>query len=246
MAWHEELIDELRVSEQPGGLVRVEPVGSVAAGFHDAWSDLDVRLTVAAGAVGSFFPEVAWLERFGRVYCIDQRVLPDRCQSRIVFEDLRRLDLDIVETEARFESDRWRRACEYVSHDRERERPGDSFWFQSVDAVVKVVRDDLLSAAYVALELSQRCLELALHLRDELHRPMGNEWVAHVFAADASLAEPSAILDHLLATATLFEGLQRMVLPAYLSRRRPLDDLVRQARDDVPTRGAYRPAALQR
>lgn len=246
MAWQEELLEQLRISEQPGGLVHVEPFGSVAAALHDSWSDLDVRLFVASGAVGAFFPEYAWLERFGRVYCVQQSVATDHCALRVVFEDLRRVDLMIVEPGTRLDQARWQAACELVQADRARDKPGDGFWLDAVDAVIAVVRDDLLVAAKLALDLSRQCVEVALRLRDAEGRPIGNEWVAHVLAENASLSEPSAILDHILTSATFFEGLQRMANRSYLSRRRPLDDLVHQARASTAERGAYRPRALHR
>lgn len=226
--------------------MHVQPFGSVAAALHDSWSDLDVRLLVASGAVGAFFPEYAWLERFGRIYCVQHSVAPGHCGLRVVFEDLRRVDIMIVERGTQLDQARWRAASELVLADRARDRPGDEFWIGAVDAVVTVVRDDLLVAAKLALDLSGRCLELALQLRDDQARPIGNEWVEHVFAENASLAEPSAILDHILTSATLFEGLQRVANSGYLSRRRPLDDLIRQARTTTAEHGAYRPRALHR
>ena len=67
-----------------------------------------------------------------------------------------------------------------------------------------------------------------------------------VLDVSASMAEPAGILDHILTSATLFEGLQRLAHAAYESRRRPLDDLVRQARGETPDRGRYRPRSLNR
>lgn len=246
MAWQDDLLEQLRVSEQPGGLVRVEVFGSVGAALHDSWSDLDVRLIVAEGAVGAFFPEIGWLEHFGRIYCVRHLVAVDHCELRTVFEDLRRIDITIVERGGGFDPRGWYPASELVRADRARDKPGDEFWLDAVDGVVKVVRDDLIMATKLALDLSRRCLELALHLRDDGGRPIGNEWAAHVFADNASMSEPSAILDHILASATFYEGLQRMANAGYQSRRRPLDDLIRQARASTPSRGDYRPQALNR
>lgn len=244
MGWQDELLAQLQVSEQAGGLARIDPTGSVAAGLHDSWSDLDVRLTVRAGSIGAFFPETAWLERYGPLYCIVQQVQPDCFVTRAVFEDLRRLDVFVFELDRTLGQEGWEEACEFVAKDRSRQHPGDEFWFSAVEAVVKVARDDLLGAADVALALSRQALALALDLRELRDRAIGNEWASHVLADDASLGEPAGALDHISRAATMFEGLQRLAIPAYSSRRRVLDDLIRQVRCDVSERGSYRPRAI--
>jgi hypothetical protein len=159
----------------------------------DIWSDVDVALVVRDSALDHFFPALGWLTALGEIYAYEQLAHGDRWITRICFDDFRRLDVAITSEAKLIAAERHSQTAFpglvtlFFSRSRATIRalsrealqktasgfPAESFeqmssgfWFKAVVAVTKVVRNDLLIALHLTLELLQECCVLGMMLRD--------------------------------------------------------------------------------
>jgi len=226
VTWQRRLAEEaIRYVRDEPGVEAVEVTGSLAdldGAQVDAWSDVDLRVVVAAGQV---LDCARWVARLGAPWALTTQATPEGHVHRVVFDDGRRLDVVVHQ--------RGGLGVEAPP------APGDDlaeFRQAAALAVVKLARDDLLIGTHLALGLVQRCLEQAMALRDrELgttsHRSGGplNEVVArldrlrrHPWTADGGMAlvrEAAEVHDELAARLD----------PSYVADLSGLDALVQQA-----------------
>jgi hypothetical protein len=104
----------------------------------------------------------------------------------------------------------------------------NSFWFKGMLAVTKVVRNDLLIALHLALEMVQDCCVLGMLLRDRLegtahhrHGGVGNETVSQL-APTRQPYTASGILDSLEQSSLAFDRLAAQWSDDYQEQRHPL------------------------
>jgi hypothetical protein len=160
VTWQRELAARaLRSAEDVPGIAAVEVAGSLAdgGGRADSWSDVDLHVRLADDPAGRALDPVAWVARFGTASAVTSQPTPSGRVVRVVYDDGRRLDVVV-------DGGGGQPAAE----------PGDSA--DRVDlmevrqaaalAVVRLARDDLLIGTHLALEVVQRCLVLAMVLRD--------------------------------------------------------------------------------
>ena len=180
------------------GLDGVRGLAVVGSGVDetqlDRWSDLDLLVVLADGALDRFWPSLDWLGRLGEVYALDTSSGPDHHTLRACFTDLARVDFLLV-AESRLPrcavSLGPLRGGARVVLDRtggglpEALRPGveapagpvapddgafreleRGFRWNAVVAAAKLGRGDLLIGGHLALEMAQACLVLAMMLRD--------------------------------------------------------------------------------
>ena len=98
------------------------------------------------------------------------------------------------------------------------------FWFKAAVAITKVVRNDLLIGAHLALDLARDCLVLQMMRRDRekgttIHRTggWGNELIDQLAVSEQ---QPSAqkILDLIQWSCETFDALATTLSPAYTPR----------------------------
>jgi predicted nucleotidyltransferase len=211
--WQDDLLDQLRSLLEPDQDVRALVLfGSWASpDIRDRFSDVDVWLVTAQNRMQRFFPTVGWMEPIGTIFAIERSVRERHGALRIVFDDMRRLDVVVVEEPTVERIDEWSghplrtprvvvfsrsaavdRAVAEVHEPvplktftpQEFAAKGDAFWFVAQLAVHKVVRGDLLIASHLSLELSRHCMELAMLLRD---RAAGARYHRHGAKTDAEV-----------------------------------------------------------
>lgn len=214
--WHGATIEQLRALLEPDGDVRALVLfGSLCGPPEqiDWWSDVDVMLVVREGAGGRFFPSPAWLGALGNLYTWERSTYERSGALRVVFSDLRRIDVVVVEEHVVADIANWanhplrgpRRAIfsrSAAADDAVASVPGTppparpatptefeemcrGFWFDAHIALKKAVRGDLLIAAHLALGLVRECMVLSMLLRD---RETGMRYHHHGGAGNDAVA----------------------------------------------------------
>lgn len=228
----------------------------------DTWSDVDVTIVVADGMRDRFFPTTNWLRPLGELYTFSQSVGEYTGTTRACFTDFRRIDCVFVQ-EADFPTyahqseaikplfSRSLLVDEALAHAIVQSPPPvvvtpeqfeayvRDFWFKGMLATSKVMRNDLLIATHLALELMQDTCVLAMQLRDRAmgtshHREggMGNDFIAqlntmrHPFTA-------LGILASIEQSCELFDDLAIQWSSDYHKQRQPLLDWIRFARETL-------------
>ncbi len=217
----------------------------------DTWSDIDVTLVVANGMLSTFFPTLAWLEPLGNLYTFDQSVYAHGGTTRVCFTDFRRIDCTCVE-EAHFLEQPIYSAATKLLFSRspvvdenlaritvgpptapqipstEFEQMSNQFWFKGMLITNKVMRNDLLIATHLALELIQDLCVLAMMLRDRAygtshHREggMGNDFIAQLNLTRHPYTA-MGILETVKGCSIQFDTLAQEWMPGYQERRHPL------------------------
>jgi predicted nucleotidyltransferase len=247
------------------GVEEVRLFGSVSRGMEDQWSDLDVALTAAPTVLTTLFPSMDWLAPLGEVFAADQSTGERWCMTRLVFVSLRRIDLALIPNTLPL---RERPGCRVWPRRRPAVHAGTAqaalpqpilhhgipavagqFRFEAVQAVVKLVRGDLLIAAHLALGLQRHCLVGAMLLRDLLeghghHRDGGladRPWktVLPVLQTCQHPYTPAGILRGIAATTDTFDSM----LALWPATHRPdpcgepLRQLINKARDTAGRTG---------
>jgi predicted nucleotidyltransferase len=264
--WQEATLAELTRLLQPNESVRALVLfGTAAQPGQDLWSDIDLLLVVDEEAKERFYPATDWLVPLGELYTWEQSSDRFRSVTRACFTDFRRIDF-VITTEAALEQvDDWpgvpfwkgTRTLFSRSPRVDRVLAGafsgpplrlpspeefqamvNGFWFKGVLAVTKVVRDDLLIALHLALEMVQDCCVLGMLLRDRTegtahhrHGGIGNPVVARLAPACRPYTA-AGILDSLEQSSIAFDRLAREWSDTYQDRRHRLlswIDLARRA-----------------
>lgn len=171
-------------------VVAVAINGSVARGEADEWSDLD--LVVVVTDMEPFYPQIAWVRPLGEIFTYSQSGNKFHATTRIVFDDLRRLDLSFYAHESVLQLGRqdhvsfWngakvifsrsepisaKLAATYASPENKFSHKdfaamANDFWFKAVLAVTKIARDDRLIAAHLVLDCLRDVMVLAMVERD--------------------------------------------------------------------------------
>jgi hypothetical protein len=217
----------------------------------DTWSDIDVTLVVTDGMRSTFFPTLAWLEPLGDLYTFDQSTYAHGGTTRVCFTDFRRIDCTFVEERYFLEQPIYSAATKLlfsrssvVDENLARitvgppvapqlsptdfEQMSNQFWFKGMLITNKVMRNDLLIATHLTLELIQDLCVLAMILRDRTyntshHREggMGNDFIAQL---DPTRHPYTArgILETVKDCSILFDTLAQEWMPGYQERRHPL------------------------
>lgn len=265
--WQAETIDRLVAMLRPQEAVRALAVfGSAAQGEGDPWSDIDVLLVLRDGTLEYFFPSLDWLQPLGTIYAYSQSSEPLRSTTRVCFSDFRRIDF-VFTTEAGLEQIRdwqmipfWKGIRLLFSHSPVADRllaqafaapelklidqaqfrqMVNDFRFKSMLAVYKVVRNDLLIALHLTLEMMQDYLVLGMILRDREygtshHREggMGNHLVEHLDAQRTPYTQ-AGILDQVAQISIDFDGLAKEWSPDYHPQRESLLAWIQYAREHL-------------
>lgn len=239
-------------------------VGSLAndAVQPDFWSDIDLLVVVADQAIKQFYPGTTWLQPISPIFATSQSQDPPRYTLRVCFADMRRVDFIFLLVSAfdhpgslgldRFQGNHrllFSRSSK-VEHFHTGEPPAmpaaqdpgarfqamsNDFWFKATLAVYKVVRNDLLIALHLALDLMRDCLVLKMMLRDREagtnhHRTggPGNELLTRLNAQSPDYS-PAGILALIADSSQIYEDLAKEWQPDYQAHRKPLLDWIEQA-----------------
>jgi predicted nucleotidyltransferase len=237
--------------------------GTVAQAQQDLWSDIDLLLVVEEAAKGSFHPAIDWLAPLGELYCTNQSAHPFASVTRAVFRDFRRIDFVITTEDGLEHAEDWPgvpfwkgtrtlfsrspRVDRVLAKTFESPQPGlmtadqfqtmaNDFWFKGTLAITKVMRNDLLIALHLALEMVQDCCVLGMLLRDRSegtahhrHGGIGNDVVVRLDPTRQPFTA-LGILETLEQSAMAFDQLAARWLECYHEQRHPLLDWIQSAR----------------
>ncbi|MBN2393390.1 MAG: aminoglycoside 6-adenylyltransferase [Anaerolineae bacterium] len=249
-SWHEKAIAHLSDTFKRDPEVRaVILTGSLADNDvqADFWSDVDLKVILADGAVDRYHATTDWLASFGRVVGLERHTSPLIKTLRVCLEGFRRFDfVFIAESALQVESHLLQPPCRVLwsrlpdleariapsplmteapnVSDSDIERMADAFWFKAAVTITKVARNDLLIGMHLALDLARDCLVLQMMRRDceagtTIHRTggWGNALVAQLILDEA---KPSAqrILDLIQWSCETFDELAAALTPHYTPR----------------------------
>ena len=230
--WREELLEKVVACAATfSDAVSVEVFGSSVNGEMDAWSDLDVRLSVPGKLFARMFPAKEWLGALGDIWVLRQWFDETSATTRLVFRDGRRLDL-------RFEPGDGR-TLEISLPEPESKLAGldAEFRFVAVQAVAKLGRNDLLIGAHLVLELERMDLVVAMLLRDRdlgttTHRRGGpyNHVVQRIGGPGVTVGD---WLDRIERAMVLFGKLSRQLDAGWREDWGPLQGFIEQARREI-------------
>lgn len=193
--WHRNLLDDLISRFEPDeDVLGLLLFGSCSKplSHYDDWSDIDILVVVSNGKIENFFPTVDWITFFGSLYTYTQSSDEFKFVTRVCFENFNRIDFVITTEEKLANVTRWpgvpffsgtktllsrSHVVEEIASqgpfppilplrtDDEFLELVRNFRFKSMQAVYKVVRNDLL----VALQLTQDLIR-------ELFEKLAGEW----------------------------------------------------------------------
>ncbi len=253
--WHHAFIEALRQhlanNEHALALV-VFGTAQPSNTTTDAWSDVDLLLISTDDGLATFFPSLEWLRPFGIIYASEQHQNALTHTTRLCYEDMRRVDIvGMTETELQqYDQVRfWQPGQILFAKDmtvtnqllqpnhispfslpttQEFEQMVNQFWYRSTVAVYKVIRNDLLIAWHLSLELIQDCCVLGMMLRDRQEQTnhhhcggFGNEIITQLPTWPESYSE-AIILVIIAEVATLFDQLAGQWSAHYKAKKRPL------------------------
>ena len=232
----------------------------------DYWSDVDVLLVVKKNALSDFYPTIDWLRVFGPIYTYSQSSDEFMNVTRVCFEDFQRIDL-VISTEDQFaEVDNWPRnplvygwyilllrsemvnqKLHQVTQKYQYDPPLNDqfqsmvrdFRFKSMLAVYKVVRNDLLIALHLTLDLVRDYCLLGMMLRYNKERTtihksggIGNQIVKQLQNTSKPFT-PEGILDLVEEINLEFEQLACKWSDGYQENRQPIIDWIAKARIEL-------------
>jgi len=277
--WHQALVEEIGAFfEQDADARAVVVSGSVAdpTVAQDVWSDVDIKVVLAEAAVGRYFPATGWLQRFGAVIGVERHDGALTKTLRVCLDNHRRLDVVLVPESSLADPSFWlygslQAECAIVwsrlpglagllaevpepdrfvpASEADVLAMADPFWFQAAVAIGKVMRDDLLIGAHVALDLARTCLVLQMMRRDRekgtnVHRSggWGNEAVEMVWPGVAGQgsapgSDARNILDLVEKCCEAFDRLAADLAPSYAPRAELMRPAIDAAREELAEPG---------
>jgi hypothetical protein len=234
--WQRDLFNRLKsIADSDDAIVSMRAYGSAADGTTDAWSDLDVELTIRPERFEGYFPATGWLESLGDVYTVTGNTHVHGSTTRIVFRDLRRLDVLLKKHGGAPAPD------STISPPRDIISELDSmtrdFRFVAVLATTKVVRNDLLIGAHLLLGLERDVLVLAMMLRDRslgtnVHR-VGGPYNEAVGLVGGGGSDSQSTLQRIERAIDGFDTLAGQLDPAWTGDWQPLRDLLSRAKGEI-------------
>lgn len=268
-SWHSLLIRRLtEYAKQELGIRVFATFGSMHAGTYDQWSDVDALLVVDEKTLPVFF-DPAWLAQFGRILATEQYDHGHLRVLRACFCDFRRLDLLLVTVESLQRIEEWpspppwhELSIHYADSQTlstllhqlkgvisftapsadEFEQIVNQFWFKVAVALYKIVRDDLLIALHLTLDLIRECTVLGMMIRDRAeqtnqHRVggIGNEIVKQLPIVSSPYSAAS-LLEAIVACSEQFDQLATTWSNAYQVRSRYLTDHIVTIREHLTLR----------
>jgi predicted nucleotidyltransferase len=230
--------------------------------LRDEFSDVDLLLVTADGQLQRFFPSAEWLAPIGAIFAIERSLRERHGVLRMCFEDMRRMDIIVVEESTVAMIGQWDghplrtprttvfsrspavdRAVATI-YEGVPPRPFteaqfaemiEAFWFVAQLAVHKAVRRDLLVATHLSLELTRRCLEMAMHLRDRaagthVHRHGAESDIAVLERLKSANLSAESIIDAVERCGSLFDDLAHAWDPHTRPKMPLLQPLIAEAR----------------
>jgi len=224
----------------------------------DCWSDIDLAMVVADGAMAHFFPAADWLAPIGELFACHAHEEAAYNVLHAFFTDGRRIDFKLVNEamlananpfypEGRLLLSRspaleWALARPSAPPSWAPLSPDafaqlcNTFRFTAMRAITKAARNELLVALHISLELMRDCLLLGMHLRDRetginIHRDgsRGNQYVTQL----SPLSQPftqEGILEMIARSAAAFDALAGQWSDDYRECRQPLLKMIEKAR----------------
>jgi hypothetical protein len=267
--WQDIVIRDLVALLQPNeDVLSVVVSGSCSLSLieKDAWSDVDLLVVISKEAISRYFPALDWLQTLGNIYAFEQNANQFTYTTRVCFTDFQRLDVVFTTEFALEQIDSWdsvsfwngtrtifsRSTLVGTILARRFARPKPSqisaeqfqvianrFWFKATIVVTKVVRDDLLIALHLALDLGRDCCVLAMLLRDldagtnyHHHGGIGNDFVEQLQTSESSY-DALGILDGIEQSSIAFDTLAAKWSSDYKEHRQPLIAAINHARQSV-------------
>ena len=255
--WQEDIIEDvICFFKKPDGVKALVLIGSFANEDvkTDEWSDLDFVIIGEDEAINRYMDLPGWLDTFGMIFAIDTMELGSWRVLRACFEDFKRLDFlfipySTIEDSSSWHFDPFQEGYKVLFSKIEKlaslieqipegkvdkkediENIADDFWFKAMLAVHKVVRNDLLVASHLALDLLRDCLVLKMKLRD---LEVGEASIGEESVGTEIKLTPQGILDIIEQSSEEFDALAKQLDNSYKSKSMTLIKWIEKARKDI-------------
>ena len=270
--WQHSLLDDLSAGLRTlEGVKALVLTGSLAddALTSDEWSDIDLTAIVADDAIDDLCSQLSWLQRHGEVLGLERHHKPEAMTLRVCFAPCKRVDISLVPESVLGRATARRDAAPCRAHvllwsktpeadqflprlfpkpafDGISERSvvgiSKTFWFKASIAMAKTVRNDLLVALHLALDLVRDCLVLQMIRRDrelgtDVHRVggFGNDIVSRLYQTVGG-ASPLEILRIVRRSTLVADELLSDLLPSYTPRAASFFPALRRTELECGTR----------
>lgn len=178
------------------GILVFATFGSISNGKnkYDIWSDIDGLLIVKDESYREFSDSLKWAEELGSIFAYQKNQEDNKQTIRLIFDDFKRLDIviikyssieditlpehgpywskiDIIFSRSEEITKLLKKTKKVISppqfSDQQFQGLVNNFWFVASLAVYKVMRNDLLIAQHLFLDLYKNCLLLGMIIRDK-------------------------------------------------------------------------------
>jgi len=267
-SWQADLLDALSTRLKAEQSVKALVLtGSLADDdvVTDEWSDVDLTAIVADTAVTDLASQRTWLTSLGTIVGLERHDTPRSVTLRVCFAPDHRVDVSLVSESvfreavaredpaaSRAHKLLWSKIPETdQAIPRLFPKPTfdgiseqsisdivEGFWLKASVAVAKTMRNDLLIALHLALDLERDCLVLQMIRRDRelgtnIHRTggFGNDIVSR-FRRSNDCSGPQEILGIIDRSARVLDELASDLLPSYTPRTELFLPALREAEAD--------------
>jgi len=188
--WQEKSLDILKnIFEKDSDIMIL--VGSLADENikTDKWSDIDLKIILDKKLIEKYYFNLEWLEKLGTIFSLEKNNSKNFHTLRICLNNFQRFDITFV-TNWILEIEKWHILWKYkilfsnidnlgekidkITHEKwswininNLLDFQENFWHKANNAIIKVMRNDLIIAHHLTLDLARDSLVLQMNLRDK-------------------------------------------------------------------------------
>jgi len=251
-----------------GGILVFAIFGSLSnvENKYDIWSDIDGLLIVKDKSYTEFADSLKWAEELGSVFAYQKNREENKQTIRLIFDDFKRLDIVIIKYSSIEDitlpehGPYWSKIDIIFSRseeinkllkktkkvilppqfsDQQFQDLVNNFWFVASLALYKVMRNDLLIAQHLSLDLYKNCLLLGMIIRDRdtgtnIHKTggVGNEIAKEIHILLQSISQAN-VLDQIDQCGKEFDRLCSKWTNKYIPHHPKFEKFVQRAKGEL-------------
>ncbi len=155
----------------------------------DEWSDIDLKITLDKKLIKKYYFDLKWLEKLWNIFSVEKNHSENFYTIRVCLDNFERFDITFI-TNWISEIENWHIIWKYkiifsntknlpekidkIEHKKwwwinleNLQSFQGNYWHKANNAIIKVMRNDLIIAHHLTLDLARDCLVLQMNLRDK-------------------------------------------------------------------------------